>query len=295
MGTFKLALDAGHGLYTDGRRIPKNLDPEQHREWWLNDRVCRYIAQAAAEYEGFETLRVDDVTGREDVTMSERCRRANSWGADLYYSAHHNAGVGGGTGGGVVAYSLNEGTRGAMWRDELYGAIVGETRLVGNRASPKATANFYVLRNTAMPAVLMEHGFMDSAADVPVILSEEYAKGVGRAVADCIARRQGLEKRLEEPQEPENAQEEINMSEEKIQANAREAAQEAIREALGPHYTRLGDVTKSSYRKVLDKLVDKGYLKGREGTGEDLILDMSETGVRALVIMGRALEGAGLL
>lgn len=295
MGIFKLALDAGHGMDTQGRRIPSTLDPEEHREWWLNDRVCRYIAQAAAEYEGFETLRVDDVTGREDVTMSERCRRANSWGADLYYSAHHNAGVGGGTGGGVVAYSLTEGTRGAMWRDELYGAIVGETGLVGNRASPKAMANFYVLRNTAMPAVLMEHGFMDSAADVPVILSEEYAKGVGRAVADCIARRQGLEKRLEEPQEPENAQEEINMSKEEIRAIAREAAQEAVREAMGHHYTRLGDVTKSSYRRVLDKLVAKGYLKGREGTGEDLVLDMSETGVRELVIMGRALEGAGLL
>lgn len=291
MGIFKLALDAGHGMDTQGRRIPSTLDPEEHREWWLNDRVCRYIAQAAAEYEGFETLRVDDVTGREDVTMSERCRRANSWGADLYYSAHHNAGVGGGTGGGVVAYSLTEGTRGAMWRDELYGAIVGETGLVGNRASPKATANFYVLQNTAMPAVLMEHGFMDSAADVPVILSEEYAKGVGRAVADCIARRQGLEKR----QEPEKQEDDADMSKEEIQAIAREAAQEAVREALGPHYTRLGDVTKSSYRKVLDKLADNGYLKGREGTGEDLVLDMSETGVRELVIMGRALEGAGLL
>lgn len=291
MATFKLALDAGHGMDTSGRRCLKSLDPEEHREWWLNDRVCRYIAQAAAEYDGFEILRVDDVTGEEDVTMSERCRRANAWGADLYYSAHHNAGVGGGTGGGVVAYSLNEGTRGAMWRDELYGAIVGETGLAGNRASPKATANFYVLRNTAMPAVLMEHGFMDSAADVPVILSEEYAKGVGRAVADCIARRQGLEKR----QEPEKQEDDVDMSKEEIQAIAREAAQEAVREALGPHYTRLGDVTKSSYRKVLDKLVAKGYLKGREGTGEDLVLDMSETGVRALVIMGRALEGAGLL
>lgn len=295
MATFKLALDAGHGMDTQGRRIPATLDPEEHREWWLNDRVCRYIAQAAAEYEGFQVFRVDDVSGLEDVPMEERCRRANSWGADLYYSAHHNAGVVGGTGGGVVAYSLNEGTRGAMWRDELYGAIVGETGLAGNRASPKATANFYVLRNTAMPAVLMEHGFMDSAADVPVILSEEYAKDVGRAVADCIARRQGLEKRLEEPQEPENAQEEINMSKEEIRAIAREAAQEAVLEAMGPHYTRLGDVTKSSYRRVLDKLADKGFLKGREGTGADLVLDMSETGVRALVIMGRVLEGAGLL
>lgn len=291
METFKLALDAGHGMDTSGRRCLKSLDPEEHREWWLNDRVCRYIAQAAAEYEGFEILRVDDVTGEEDVTMPERCRRANAWGADLYYSAHHNAGINGGKGGGVVAYSLNEGTRGAMWRDELYGAIVGETGLVGNRASPKATGNLYVLSNTAMPAVLVEHGFMDSATDVPVILSEEYAKGVGRAVADCIARWQGLEKR----QEPEKQEDDVDMSKEEIQAIAREVAQEAIREALGPHYNRLGDVTKSSYRQVLDKLVDNGYLRGREGTGEDLILDMSETGVRTLVILGRALERAGML
>ena len=31
MGIFKLALDAGHGIHTDGRRIPANLDPEQRR------------------------------------------------------------------------------------------------------------------------------------------------------------------------------------------------------------------------------------------------------------------------
>ena len=295
MGIFKLALDAGHGMDTSGRRCLKSLDPEEHREWWLNDRVCRYIAQAAEEYEGFQVFRVDDVTGEEDVTMSERCRRANAWGADLYYSAHHNAGINGGNGGGVVAFCARGSDVGRPWRDALYQAIVDATGLVGNRATPRAEMNYDVLTMTAMPAVLMEHGFMDSAADVPVILSEEYAKGVGRAVADCIARRQGLEKRLEEPQEPENEQEEINMSKEEIRAIAREAAQEAVREALGPHYTRLGDVTKSSYRKVLDKLVAKGYLKGREGTGEDLVLDMSETGVRALVIMGRALEGAGLL
>lgn len=295
MGIFKLALDAGHGIHTGGRRIPANLDQEEHREWWLNDRVCRYIAQAAAEYEGFEILRVDDVSGEEDVTMSERCRRANAWGADLYYSAHHNAGINGGKGGGVVAFCARGSEVGRPWRDALYQAIVDATGLVGNRATPRAEMNYDVLTMTAMPAVLVEHGFMDSPADVPVILREDYAAAVGRAVADCIARRQGLEKRLAEPQEPENNQGEINMSEEKIRAIAREAAQEAVREALGPHYNRLGDVTKSSYRKVLDKMVDKGYLKGREGTGEDLVLDMSETGVRALVIMGRALEGAGLL
>ena len=75
---FLLALDAGHGLPTPGRRIPANLDPSQHQEWWLNQRICNYIAEAAKRYEGFEILRVDDATGAEDVGMSVRCQRANA-------------------------------------------------------------------------------------------------------------------------------------------------------------------------------------------------------------------------
>ena len=89
---FLLALDAGHGLPTPGRRIPANLDPSQHQEWWLNQRICNYIAEAAKQYEGLDTIRVDDTTGAEDVGMSVRCQRANAASADLYYSAHHNAG-----------------------------------------------------------------------------------------------------------------------------------------------------------------------------------------------------------
>ena len=201
---FLLALDAGHGLPTEGRRIPANLDPNQRQEWWLNQRICNYIAEAAKQYENFETIRVDDTTGVEDVGMSIRCRRANDVGADLYYSAHHNAGINGGRGGGVVAFSLGEGTAAAGWRDALYAAIVGAGGLAGNRASPKTTADFYVLRNTAMPAVLIEHGFMDAPDDVPAILREDYAKAVGCAVAECIATRAGLAKKVQagQPQAP---------------------------------------------------------------------------------------------
>ena len=194
---FLLALDAGHGLPTPGRRIPANPDPSQHQEWWLNQRICNYIAEAAKQYEGLDTIRVDDTTGAEDVGMSVRCQRANAASADLYYSAHHNAGINGGRGGGVVAFSLGEGTTAAGWRDALYAAIVAAGGLAGNRSSPKTTADFYVLRNTAMPAVLIEHGFMDAPDDAPTILREDYAKAVGYAVAECIASRVGLAKKAQ--------------------------------------------------------------------------------------------------
>lgn len=193
--TFKLALDAGHYINTPGRRCLKQYDPLEHREWWLNARVCEYIEERAAKYEGFEVLRVDDRTGQTEPSLNQRCTAANQWGADLYYSAHHNAGINGGSGGGVTAYSYPSSTKGAQWRDELYAAVIAAGKLKGNRAMPKHEKRFTVLCNTNMPAVLIEHGFMDSSTDIPIIISEDYARAVGYAVADHIAQRAGLTKR----------------------------------------------------------------------------------------------------
>lgn len=196
-----LALDAGHGIHTVGRRCSKAFDPQEHREWWLNDRVARYVQERAAQYEGFRVLRVDDVTGEIDVKLAERSLRANEAAADFFLSLHHNGGIGGGSGGGLVAYSYPNSATGAVWRDALYDAVLAAGKLRGNRASPKATANYAVLRQTNMPAVLVEHGFMDSSTDVPVILSEAYAKACGYAEADCIAKRFGL-RQTQAPQPP---------------------------------------------------------------------------------------------
>ena len=219
-----LALDAGHGIHTVGRRISKEFDPEQHREWWLNDRVGRYLQERAAAYEGFTVLRVDDTTGEEDVRLAERCQRANEAKADFFLSLHHNGGIGGGTGGGLVAFSYPNSTKGAEWRDALYDAVLAAGKLRGNRATPKATANFAVLRQTNMPAVLIEHGFMDSSTDAPVILSEVYARACGYAEADCIAQRFGLQKKQPDtPAAPAGSE---------PSAFAKEAAQWAIGRGL---------------------------------------------------------------
>lgn len=54
----------------------------------------------------------------------------------------------------------------------------------------------------------------------------------------------------------------------------------------GNYYYKLGDVPKS-YRAVLDDLIAKDILKGKGGSGDDMILDMTEDSVRVLVIMNR--------
>lgn len=194
---FKIALGAGHGMGTGGKRCLKSLDPKQTREWFLNDRICDYIEAMLKDYEGYSLLRLDDSDdGKDDVALEIRTNKANDWGADFYLSVHHNAGVNGGSGGGIVAITYPQSSAESVkWRDALYGALIDETGLKGNRANPKTTSNLWVLRETEMPAVLLELGFMDSSTDVPIILSDKYAQGCARAIVKVLAQRGKLTKR----------------------------------------------------------------------------------------------------
>lgn len=194
---FKIALGAGHGAKTAGKCCLKALDPKETREWFLNDRICDYVESMLKDYEGYSLLRLDDSDdGADDIALSKRTSSANTWDADFYLSVHHNAGVEGGSGGGIVAYTQPKSSAESVkWRDALYDALIAETGLKGNRATPKTTSNLHVLRESKMPAVLLELGFMDSKTDVPIILSDKYAQGCARAIVKVLAERGKLTKK----------------------------------------------------------------------------------------------------
>lgn len=196
---FKIALGAGHSVGTAGKRCLKALDPNETREWYLNDRICDYIESYLKDYEGYSLLRLDDSDdGKEDIPLATRTIKANAWGADFYLSIHHNAGIKGGSGGGIVAYTHPDASKASVeWRNALYDSLVKHTGLKGNRANPKATSNLFELRETAMPAVLLEMGFMDSKTDVPIILTDDYAQKAAKAIVEVIAAKAKLTKKAE--------------------------------------------------------------------------------------------------
>lgn len=197
---FKIALGAGHGARTAGKRCMKALDPNETPEWWLNDRICDYVESYLKDYEGYSLLRLDDSDdGHDDVALSTRTNKANAWGADFYLSVHHNAGANGTNAGGICAFSYPGSKTGAEWRDEFYDALIAMTGLKGNRAQPKLTANFHVLKYSKMPAVLLELGFMDSKIDVPIILTDDFAKKCAKAIVQVLAKRGKLTKKEKEP------------------------------------------------------------------------------------------------
>lgn len=59
-------------------------------------------------------LRVDDTTGRDDISLYSRVKAANEAGAAVYLSMHHNAGLNGRKGGGTVILSMKHAAKTAQ-------------------------------------------------------------------------------------------------------------------------------------------------------------------------------------
>ena len=199
---FKIAISAGHCLTTSGKRLPKELDPKQTREWVLNDRVSRYQEEAALQYEGVEVLRLDNRNGSAGNDNTQRAKKAMDWGANILFDNHHNAGAKLTSAGGIVAFSHKSGTEGAKLRNAVYTACIAAGGLKGNRATPKKAKAYTILKKFKGPGVLMEYGFMDSKKDAPVILTEEYAKKMGYASIEAVAKMYGLKKKSDQVEAP---------------------------------------------------------------------------------------------
>jgi len=189
----KIALDAGHGLSTAGKRTPDGM-----REWSFNSVVASHIANELKGYMDVNTIRVDDVTGAIDVPLSTRTTKANSWGADVYISVHANAF---GTGGwnntqGIETFTYPTASRESfvlakLVQDELVKATKRNDRGI-------KTANFAVLKSTQMPAILVECGFMTNKEEATLLKSDAYRKTCAVAITKGIAAMYGLKKKPED-------------------------------------------------------------------------------------------------
>lgn len=197
---FKIAYCAGHWL-GNSKGVPTYMGLGSIREWTLNDQVARHFERAALEYEGVEIMRLDDSTGMTAISLADRCAKANAWGADFALEIHHNGGIKGGKGGGVVAYSHPNSKNGKQYRDAIYKAVIAAGGLKGNRAEPLQAKKWDFVSMTKMPAVLMEYGFMDSKTDAPIIITDAHAKMVAYATMEGIAKIAGLKKREAKPAE----------------------------------------------------------------------------------------------
>lgn len=175
----KICLDAGHGYNTAGKRCLKSIDPKETREWFLNQRIVSKLEDLLRAY-NVSVIRVDDPSGKTDIPLKSRTDIANAEKCDLYLSFHHDAGANGTSAGGISVFSYDDRPALKDLKQQIYRYLIQGGGLTG-RSQPLRTADFHVLRETKMNAILVEHGFMDSTKDTPIILTEEYADKMAHA------------------------------------------------------------------------------------------------------------------
>jgi N-acetylmuramoyl-L-alanine amidase len=162
----KIMLDAGHGYSTPGKRSPDGM-----KEYEFNRRVADVMKAELEKYEGVTVYFAHD--DKRDVPLKERTDKANAINVDLLVSIHANANTGKmGAWGGIDTFVYTTKPKEAVaLANVIQRNLIGATKLRDRGVKP---ADFHVLRESKMTAVLIEHGFMDSTTDLPLLKSDAY-------------------------------------------------------------------------------------------------------------------------
>lgn len=150
--SYLIALDDGHGSQTPGKRTPSIAGIGVIQENQFNKAVVNYLNQELKRC-GFQTLLVAPTDN--DTPLATRTALANKNGADLYVSCHYNAGGGK----GLETFHYPGSVKGKRAAQIIHRHLMNSGVKRNDRGVK--TANFHVLRESKMPAVLIEYGFMD--------------------------------------------------------------------------------------------------------------------------------------
>lgn len=160
-----------------------NLDIAQRLDRYLRARGGRTLLTRTQDLAGGDrpyTGVRDDLRARTDM--------ANEAGVDIFVSVHNNS-LGPTTSGTetFAYYSASPAAR--TLAEEVHAAVVARLGLPDRGVK---TAGFYVLRNTAMPAVLVEGGFLSNPAEAAVLAQpatrQSLAEAIGAGIGAWSAR-----------------------------------------------------------------------------------------------------------
>lgn len=182
----KIAIGAGHGINTPGKR-----SPEGEREWSFNNKVVSAAIKYLNGYANVSVIRLDDSTGATDVPLTTRTNKANNANADILISYHHNANTGNwGAWTGTETYYYPGSSTGLALARAIHPSIVGA---MGLRDRGIKSANLHMVRESRMPAILIEGGFMDSTIDIVKMRNNSVMDKTGKSLAGAIASYLGLQ------------------------------------------------------------------------------------------------------
>lgn len=230
----RIAVDAGHGPETPGKRTPDG----SMREFYFNSVVARYVRDELQQYDGVETLFTHADDGSRDVPLKERTDKANGWKADVFVSIHANAfGSTWNDANGIETFVYTSRPSEAVKLAEaVQNALI---RATGRRDRGVKAGDLHVLRETKMTALLVECGFMTNREEAELLKSDEYRRKCAAAVVQGIAEVYGLKKSGSAPSGTHIAgQAQATVEQAQEWASHKKAAQAFI--DVAPIYWRIG-------------------------------------------------------
>lgn len=188
--SFKIAIDVGHGLYVAGKQTPDGI-----KEWTLNDKVRDKVVDILKPYD-VSILHVDNDEGEVNESLFKRVDTYMRAGVASLTSIHHNAlnGTWNSATGVEVYVDKNCTEQDMRLANLIYNRLVAYTGLRGRGVKK---ANFQVINQNAIPAVLVEGGFMDGTNDYKVITSDAGQTAYAKAVAEALIEFHGLKKKVD--------------------------------------------------------------------------------------------------
>lgn len=175
-GRYLIAIDAGHGGSATGAVYGGA------EEKWLNLAMARKLRDILSAL-GYNTVMTRDTD--TDVGLYDRAYIANGMNTDLFISIHCNAAENNSDFQGLYVYHYPQSAQGAALAQSIQTAAVAATGAIDRGID---SANFVVLRESDMPAVLVETGFMTCPAELERLRDDAYQTRVAQGVAQGIVR-----------------------------------------------------------------------------------------------------------
>jgi len=193
MSYYKWLLDAGHGGMLNGRYVTAPRKMFKFPDFVIYEGVInRAITNKVAEKLeslGIEYKIISDPI--EDDSLALRVRAAdNAYTSDkrvIFLSIHSNAGAGS----GFEIFTSKGQTKSDKIANifcEVYKKHFPDRKFRSDAldGDDDKEEDFYVLRKTDCPAVLVENLFFDNHAEAVYLMSEQGQTEIARCIVDCI-------------------------------------------------------------------------------------------------------------
>ncbi|MCI5678997.1 MAG: N-acetylmuramoyl-L-alanine amidase [Bacteroidales bacterium] len=173
-----IVLDAGHGGWDPGKTGTNGAD-EKLLNLAVVEKLAEYLEQGGAEV--ILTRDSDAALGKgKKADMAERKKIANETGADLLVSIHQNAFPSARAKGAQVFYHKSS-EKGKVLAECVQESL--RSRVDGsNIRQAKENKEYYILRTTEIPAVIVECGFLSNAEEERLLNDAEYQEKLAWAI-----------------------------------------------------------------------------------------------------------------